>query len=320
MITPTQPQLDPKQKIKIMKSRNPIRRNETMTPPALTNCNREFRIQISEIENCEVTSIDKRKIYGLPSVYVSINNGMIVGLTNVFRTDTDKMKYYLPDVPSTRNNASIQFSHDYNRDSLFELNNSHPTQNIRLSTYSSDSLPISEQLAKKIERRIFSDTGLDTKRALQISFTELFQATVKEAMSLNWLLNFPKWSYDDLHENPLPLLEDDCPESMFRCSLIYRKKLWWINLLSKEVIANEFGILYKGQYYMPLEDRDIFVLRKLVTRKHTTSVTIYSHPETPHLVHWVFENRMILLHANGRQKHSLLKHIQNESLTNFFQL
>lgn len=315
MITLSQPQLNHNQKIKIMKSRNPIRSSETMTPLKQTNSKHEFKIKIFDIRNCEVTSIDRRKIYGLPSVYVSIYKGIIVGLTNVFRTNPVDGKYYLPSVPSNTNSKSIQFADECHRDSFFKLDCSHRAQNIRDKAFPPEAQHISELLAKKLQSRIFAGAVLGTKCPLQITFMELFQAIVTEAMSLNRQLKLQELGFNELDKNSIPLPQEEHLESMFWSSLIYRKKIWWVNLFSKEVIANEFGINYKGQYYMPIEDRDIFVLEKLVKAKHNPSVTIYVHPETPWLVYWVFENRMILIRPLEQRKHKAL-HLNQIELSN----
>ncbi len=313
-----------------MKDRNPIQRAKHQSQPLADQKEKEFRIESSVIENIEVTSIDKVKIIGKPIIYVSLSSEKIVGTTNSFYKAKIKTDFHPYGLFSSKQPDNIKFIKETDQTSKQEPDSilidkiddgpNYPNGSSCNSTNNiSESIAI--QLAKRIEARILKAFTTDTTRGLpaQITFLELFQATVVEAELLNkerTVKFIPRECQMDQGVSTNQI--QDLVGSMFLCSLIYRKSFWWINLFSKEVIANKHGICYKGQHYIPTEDRDLFLLKKLAKEKFHVTVTIYSSQRNSKSLFWVHDKRMIQIRpVIQRRRFKALRHLIQTTNSNF---
>jgi|GEM_PF-4434196 hypothetical protein len=292
-----------------MNSRKAVRRFEPQ--PRCMECvdANEFKIEYSVINNVEVTSVDKRKVIGKPVVYASINCGRIVGTTNIFYQN-DLIPYELS---SGEDEGDIEFL-KYRSQNLNRKTNSVLIDQHCETKFTKEKIPnpinnnlnsTAKLLAKRIEAKIERQFGVDTKlgELLRLTFPELFDIMVKEAERLNTELSPGSFSSEDLFKGQI-FFKGACDSvsSMFLHSMIYRKNLWWVNLKSREVTASRRGIYFEGKQYLPVEDRDVFLLRKLIEGKIHATVTIYPHPKDPRILFWIHNKRMIQIHLQMQNK------------------
>lgn len=290
-----------------MKNRYPIGRTGSQTQNHTCGVENEFKIECSIINKVEVTSIDRRKIIGKPVVYTSINCNRIVGNANSFyKNDFRPYELFSENgVDNIKTTKTLkQVFNQKNMTLVHETSDAKFVQEFLTNPVSDNSNLVAKLLAQRIETEISKQFIMDSNQGelLRVTFLELFDIMVRESERLNDELKSRSLSSVQLFQEDIPSKKTYDPvSSVFLHSLIYRKNLWWINLKSREVTANKNGINYEGRQYLPIEDRDVFLLRKLVNEKILATVTIYPSSRNPQTLFWVHDKRMIRIRERIRR-------------------
>jgi hypothetical protein len=236
-----------------MKTRAPIKRNKKQHSLS-DEIKNTFWIQFSLLRMIELTS--NNKIFGNPWLYISVSCKEITGFAYVIDEDI-----ILPGTFRLLGSNSLQINSPNNlSNSSFEIS---IVINKLLSYLDSNSKVNS--LNEQTYKITLSKLCQFTLRAI-----EQYNATIK---SQNLLAGF-------YLRNSIPQkrIHESEELAMLYASVIHEKKIWWININSFEVTANQKGILYNEEYYEPIETSDLLTLTNLVKENSAIVLTLYPHP------------------------------------------
>jgi len=303
-----------------MKTRSPIPRIQSQPQKQILNSEREFSISSGALKNISVMSVDgSREIGNNPILYLSESCDQSVGFTITLIEVVNKFENLLDE--SVWHPERIVFkklprqyfestSGQFNTHDVLKRTNwaGEYFENHISASKKSESiiLIVLNRIYSQVERQVEFNR---ISSSYQITFPSLFQIAVGVIEVYNEERKYKLFFNSSVYKSQFNL----SLTSSFYASIICEKKLFWVNLKSHEVFINKHGICYKGRHFIPTEERDLFLLKKLFFKDRHSTVTVYTSPKTRNLF-WIESKRMILLKEVSKNKSRNFQKLQIETI------
>ena len=270
-------------------------------------------IVLSELMNgLVVTSVHQDSLIGKPFLNLAIRSSIITGIHLTFDelngiSTYQFAKSILPHEASFSGSVRHDISHFTK---AFKFRNTkkekhkHANQNSPLKiqiTIEREKLydtaqrhiinTIKDRIINRIKNRIHINEII--KLPIKVSLAELYTAAITEIEFYNRALCAEVKTQDSLCQSIKSREELRISEALYT-SIIYEKRLWWLNLQSKEVTVDKRGIHYKGKCFAPLDYSSNNILQNILLEKGGTTITVY--PTQLHTqLFWVHQMHFIPL-------------------------
>lgn len=151
---------------------------------------------------------------------------------------------------------------------------------------------IKDRIISRLKRRIV--TSEIYKPPIRVSLEELYAAAITEIEFYNRGLCPDVNIQNSLCENIKSSESLKVSEALYS-SIIYEKRLWWLNLQSKEVTADKRGIHYKGKCFTPVESAGYNILQDILLERDSITITVYPNNRSDSQLFWVHQMLFIPL-------------------------
>lgn len=260
------------------------------------------------ITEVSIIALDRENILGKPTLNLAFSSNLVTGIQLTFESPKSEEKHML-------------FSYMQKAGtSIGRVNNLN--LKIKISLIEGDvNNSFNKHLIKKIKRGILNRIAIQhyTKELISlpilIPLKEFYSIVIGVVETYNYEVTKKPNFQSDLRSssNPSKLENDKLKilESLYT-SIIYQKKIWWLNIASTELPITQKGIMLGGEYYQPLEFEDKQALQTFPIKTKIRKATVYPDPLDPSTLYWV--NNMLLIPLRKCER-SIISMV-GQSLTN----
>ncbi|HMV07490.1 MAG TPA: hypothetical protein PKL56_11865 [Cyclobacteriaceae bacterium] len=160
--------------------------------------------------------------------------------------------------------------------------------------YDSSLRLVIRKIKSKIVERLKDQITLDGNKSICTSLTELYTAVITEVEFYNHGMNSEAEQENSISQNIGSREGLKISEALYS-SIIYEKRLWWLNLKSKEVTVDKMGIHYKGKCFTPTDADGYNCLCTILNDQSRTTVTVYPSSQLHSKLFWVHQMHFIPL-------------------------